>query len=76
MPSRPPAAAPPRPKRKQDAAHQVLIASDATGHTAEVVVRAALAQFRGAEVQLVDARIFGLPRTCGRPSGRRRRSAA
>ncbi len=53
MPSRPPAAAPLHPKRKQDAAHQVLIASDATGHTAEVVVRAALAQFRGAEVQLV-----------------------
>ena len=53
MPPRPPAAAPLRPKRKHDAAHQVLIASDATGHTAEVVVRAALAQFRGAEVQLV-----------------------
>ena len=53
MPPRPAAAAPRRPKRKQDATHQVLIASDATGHTAEVVVRAALAQFRGAEVQLV-----------------------
>jgi hypothetical protein len=53
MPSRPPAAAPLHPKRKHGAAHQVLIASDATGHTAEVVVRAALAQFRGAEVQLV-----------------------
>jgi regulator of PEP synthase PpsR (kinase-PPPase family) len=53
MPPRPPAAAPPRPKRKHDPTHHVLIASDATGHTAEVVVRAALAQFRGADVQLV-----------------------
>ena len=58
MPPRPktPAAAtgaPRRPKRHQDPAHRVLIASDATGHTAEVVVRAALAQFRGAEVQLL-----------------------
>lgn len=31
---------------------QIVVASDATGHTAEVVVRAALAQFRGAEVQV------------------------
>jgi len=32
--------------------HQVMVASDATGHTAEVVVRAALVQFRGAKVQV------------------------
>ena len=32
--------------------HQIVVASDATGHTAEVVVRAALVQFRGAEVQI------------------------
>jgi len=32
--------------------HQVVVASDATGHTAEVVVRAALVQFRGAKVQV------------------------
>lgn len=31
---------------------QILVASDATGHTAEVVVRAALVQFRGAAAQL------------------------
>ncbi len=33
-------------------AHQIVVASDATGHTAEVVVRAALVQFRGATVQI------------------------
>ncbi len=33
-------------------AHQIVVASDGTGHTAEVVVRAALVQFRGAEVQI------------------------
>jgi len=33
-------------------AHQVVVASDATGHTAEMVVRAALVQFRGAKVQV------------------------
>jgi len=38
--------------RQAGAAHQILVASDATGHTAEVVVRAALVQFRGAEVQI------------------------
>jgi hypothetical protein len=32
---------------------KIVVASDATGHTAEVVVRAALAQFRGVEVQLL-----------------------
>ena len=32
--------------------YQVVVASDATGHTAEVVVRAALVQFRGAKVQV------------------------
>ena len=32
--------------------HQVVVASDATGHTAESVVRAALVQFRGAKVQI------------------------
>ncbi len=32
--------------------HTILIASDATGRTAEMVVRAALVQFRGAEVEL------------------------
>jgi [pyruvate, water dikinase]-phosphate phosphotransferase / [pyruvate, water dikinase] kinase len=31
---------------------QIVVASDGTGHTAEVVVRAALVQFRGAEVQI------------------------
>ena len=35
------------------AAPKIVVASDATGHTAEVVVRAALAQFRGVEVQLL-----------------------
>ena len=33
-------------------ARQIVVASDATGHTAEGVVRAALVQFRGAEVQI------------------------
>lgn len=33
-------------------AHQILIVSDATGRTAEMVVRAALVQFQGAEVHL------------------------
>jgi hypothetical protein len=33
-------------------ARQIVVASDATGHTAEVVVRAALVQFRGAAVQI------------------------
>jgi regulator of PEP synthase PpsR (kinase-PPPase family) len=33
-------------------ARQILVISDATGHTAEVVVRAALAQFRGAAVEM------------------------
>jgi hypothetical protein len=31
---------------------QIVVASDATGHTAEAVVRAALVQFRGARVQV------------------------
>jgi regulator of PEP synthase PpsR (kinase-PPPase family) len=34
------------------ATRHILIASDGTGRTAEIVVRAALVQFRGAEVQL------------------------
>jgi [pyruvate, water dikinase]-phosphate phosphotransferase / [pyruvate, water dikinase] kinase len=34
------------------AAPPIFIVSDATGHTAEMVVRAALTQFRGAEVRL------------------------
>jgi hypothetical protein len=38
--------------RGAPSAHQVMVASDATGHTAEVVVRAALVQFRGAKVQV------------------------
>ena len=38
--------------RRLTGAHQIVVASDATGHTAEVVVRAALVQFRGAEVQI------------------------
>jgi hypothetical protein len=38
--------------RRARGAPQILVASDATGHTAEVVVRAALAQFRGASVQI------------------------
>ncbi len=33
-------------------AHQLLVVSDATGRTAEMVVRAALVQFQGAEVHL------------------------
>jgi regulator of PEP synthase PpsR (kinase-PPPase family) len=41
------------PRGGRAAAHQIMVASDATGHTAEVVVRAALVQFRGAEVQLL-----------------------
>ena len=35
------------------AGQKIVVASDATGRTAEVVVRAALVQFRGAEVQLL-----------------------
>jgi hypothetical protein len=38
--------------RTMRGAPQILVASDATGHTAEVVVRAALVQFRGASVQI------------------------
>jgi regulator of PEP synthase PpsR (kinase-PPPase family) len=38
--------------RPAPGAPQILVASDATGHTAEVVVRAALVQFRGAAVQI------------------------
>lgn len=40
----------PRPGRR--AARQILIVSDATGRTAEMVVKAALVQFQGAEVDL------------------------
>jgi regulator of PEP synthase PpsR (kinase-PPPase family) len=39
-------------RRDAPPGHQVVVASDATGHTAEVVVRAALVQFRGAKVQV------------------------
>ncbi|MBI4734653.1 MAG: kinase/pyrophosphorylase [candidate division NC10 bacterium] len=39
-----------RPERR--AARQILIVSDATGRTAEMVVKAALVQFQGAEVDL------------------------
>jgi len=39
-------------RRGAPSVHQVVVASDATGHTAEVVVRAALVQFRGAKVQV------------------------
>jgi hypothetical protein len=46
------AAAAPLARRRAPAAHQVVVASDATGHTAEVVVRAALVQFRGAKVHI------------------------
>lgn len=38
--------------RQAAGARQIVVASDATGHTAEVVVRAALVQFRGAETQI------------------------
>jgi [pyruvate, water dikinase]-phosphate phosphotransferase / [pyruvate, water dikinase] kinase len=47
-----------RPRSSRSAAPRlratprIVIASDATGHTAEMVVRAALAQFQGAEAQL------------------------
>src|SRR3990170_2000949 len=34
------------------AAHQIFVVSDATGRTAEMVVRAAVVQFQGAEVHL------------------------
>ncbi|OGB92272.1 MAG: hypothetical protein A2Z31_07440, partial [candidate division NC10 bacterium RBG_16_65_8] len=40
------------PGRPPAGARQIVVASDATGHTAEGVVRAALVQFRGAEVQI------------------------
>jgi regulator of PEP synthase PpsR (kinase-PPPase family) len=42
-----------RTRRAAANVHTLLIASDATGRTAEMVVRAALVQFRGAEVELV-----------------------
>ena len=38
--------------RPRAGAHQIVVASDATGHTAEAVVRAALVQFRGAAVRI------------------------
>jgi regulator of PEP synthase PpsR (kinase-PPPase family) len=38
--------------RRTASAHQIVVASDGTGQTAEAVVRAALVQFRGAEVQI------------------------
>ena len=38
--------------RQAAGARQIVVASDGTGQTAEVVVRAALVQFRGAEVQI------------------------
>ncbi len=38
--------------RQRPGAPQVFVASDATGHTAEVVVRAALVQFRGATAHI------------------------
>lgn len=40
------------PRRRERATRQILIVSDATGRTAEMVVRAALVQFQGADVQL------------------------
>jgi len=47
------AVASPRAVGRQAAgARQIVVASDGTGQTAEVVVRAALVQFRGAEVQI------------------------
>jgi [pyruvate, water dikinase]-phosphate phosphotransferase / [pyruvate, water dikinase] kinase len=43
----------PRPRRPSTSrARQIVIASDATGRTAELVVRAALVQFQGAEPSL------------------------
>jgi len=47
--SRGPSPATPDPERS---ARHVFVVSDATGRTAELVVRAALVQFQGAEVQL------------------------
>lgn len=38
--------------RQPAGVHRIVVASDGTGHTAETVVRAALVQFRGAEVQI------------------------
>jgi regulator of PEP synthase PpsR (kinase-PPPase family) len=38
--------------RPPTGAHQIVVASDGTGHTAEAVVRAALVQFRGAQVEI------------------------
>ena len=42
----------PKSTRRAARGRQIFIASDATGRTAEMVVRAALVQFRGAEVEL------------------------
>jgi regulator of PEP synthase PpsR (kinase-PPPase family) len=44
--------APGRAADQQAGGRQIVVASDATGHTADVVVRAALVQFRGAAVQI------------------------
>lgn len=46
------AASPGAANRAPAGTHQIVVASDATGHTAEAVVRAALVQFRGAAVQI------------------------
>lgn len=46
------AASPGAVDRQSAGTHRIVVASDATGHTAEAVVRAALVQFRGAEVQV------------------------
>ena len=42
----------PLPRARHPVVRQVVIVSDATGGTAELVVRAALVQFQGADVQL------------------------
>ncbi|MGD0267074.1 MAG: pyruvate, water dikinase regulatory protein [Candidatus Methylomirabilota bacterium] len=48
----------PLSRARRPAVRQVVVVSDATGRTAEMVVRAALVQFRGADVQLhVRARV-------------------
>ena len=42
----------PASRARARVARQIVVASDATGRTAEIVVRAALVQFQGAEVRL------------------------
>jgi len=56
--------------RPRAGAHQIVVASDATGHTAEAVVRAALVQFRGAAVRIHLRSGFEAQRMCAPPCGK------